>query len=266
MIQEIIPSLEGQGVGSLTNSYIYGLDLSGTAQGAGTIGGILSLTTQQPSNSTTAFYCYDANGNVTDLVGPNGQLLAQYQFDPYGNTFLKSGELASTNPFRFSTKYFDAETGLYYYGYRYYVPEAGQWLGRDPIENVVYIQSRLGVDVINNNEQTSLYNFVVNEPTGHIDYLGLACQSTWGGVSSCHSGDPEQTHDGTPECVDAGCSLVEHPMACPPYTHDGKLRTFTCKYECRKGNWWGIDSSWRWRLKTSTPHEPLPGGDCGCKK
>jgi RHS repeat-associated protein len=36
-------------------------------------------------------------------------------------------------PFRFSTKYLDQETGLYYYGYRYYDPVTGRWLSRDPI-------------------------------------------------------------------------------------------------------------------------------------
>jgi len=77
---------------------------------------------------------YDANGNVTDLVGTNGEFLAQYQYDPYGNTITKSGDLADVNPFRFSTKYLDSETGLLYYGYRYYQPETGRWLGRDPLE------------------------------------------------------------------------------------------------------------------------------------
>jgi len=34
---------------------------------------------------------------------------------------------------RFSTKYFDSETGLYYYGYRFYSPALMRWLNRDPI-------------------------------------------------------------------------------------------------------------------------------------
>ncbi len=143
---------------SSTNSYVYGLDLSGTAQGAGTIGGLLSLTTQQPSNSTTAFYCYDANGNVTDLFGTNGQFLAQYQFDPYGNTISKTGALADVNPFRFSTKYLDAETGLYYYGYRYYVPEIGRWASRDPIGE------KFDINII---------AFCINNPIDVCDHLGL---------------------------------------------------------------------------------------------
>jgi RHS repeat-associated protein len=35
--------------------------------------------------------------------------------------------------YRFSTKYHDQETDLYYYGYRYYSPELGRWLNRDPL-------------------------------------------------------------------------------------------------------------------------------------
>ena len=149
-----------------TNSYVYGLDLSGTAQGAGTIGGLLSLTTQQPSNSTTAFYCYDANGNVTDLVGTNGSFLAQYQYDPFGNLTQASGSEASANPFKFSTKYLDAETGLYYYGYRYYLPEIGRWASRDPIGEVGGL---------------NLVVFTENGPVYRVDLLGESILS-WIGL------------------------------------------------------------------------------------
>jgi len=82
-----------------TNHYVYGLDLSGSMQGAGTIGGILTADL----NGTTAFYCYDANGNVTDLVDTNGSTVAHYEYDPFGNTTVKTGALADSNPFRLST-------------------------------------------------------------------------------------------------------------------------------------------------------------------
>jgi RHS repeat-associated protein len=41
--------------------------------------------------------------------------------------------MASDFSHRFSTKYHDAETGLYYYGYRFYAPGLHRWLNRDPI-------------------------------------------------------------------------------------------------------------------------------------
>lgn len=41
-------------------------------------------------------------------------------YDPFGNITVAEGPEADENPFRFSTKYIDTETGLSYYGYRYY--------------------------------------------------------------------------------------------------------------------------------------------------
>ena len=55
---------------------------------------------------------------------------------PFGEPLLPvtAGTVAAEMPFRFSTKYNDVETGLYYYGYRYYDPSTGRWLSRDPME------------------------------------------------------------------------------------------------------------------------------------
>lgn len=142
-----------------TNSYVWGLDLSGSIQGAGGIGGLLSafLTTTN-QQQTTVFYCYDANGNVTDLVGTNGTVQAHYEYDPFGNVQFATGNLRFVNPFRFSTKYYDDQTGLYYYGYRYYSPELGRWLSKDPL------QERGGAN---------LYAFCLNNPVNYCDPVGL---------------------------------------------------------------------------------------------
>ena len=126
---------------------------------------------------SSAFYCYDANGNVTDLVGTNGQFLAQYQFDPYGNTIAKSGDLADVNPFRFSTKYLDTETGLYCYGYRYYLPEIGRWASRDPIGDESFRMlntTKISIaEMISLPQQAVLYVFVGNAPVDIFDSNGL---------------------------------------------------------------------------------------------
>jgi RHS repeat-associated protein len=59
---------------------------------------------------------------------------------PFGQVVYKTGPFADTNPWQFSTKYCDTETrpspsgtGLLYFGHRYYSPELGRWLSRDPI-------------------------------------------------------------------------------------------------------------------------------------
>jgi RHS repeat-associated protein len=142
-----------ESAGAQTNSYVYGLDLSGSIQGAGTIGGLLSASL----NGTQAYYFYDANGNVSDLVATNGASLAHYEFDPYGNATVSTGSLSEVNPFRFSTKYADDETGFCYYGYRYYDPVTGRWRNRDPFAE------RGGAN---------LFAFAQNDGFNRLDALG----------------------------------------------------------------------------------------------
>ena len=78
---------------------------------------------------------------------------------PFGEPLVSSGTVAAEMPFRFSTKYNDSETGLLYYGYRYYDPITGRWLSRDPIEE---------------EGGTNLYSFLENDVIASIDVLGLA--------------------------------------------------------------------------------------------
>ena len=118
-----------------TIHYYWGKDLSGELQGAGGVSGLLYLTVSN-SNSQLQLYipCYDNNGNVTKYVDANGNIVASYTYDAFGNLISKSGTLADFFRHCFSTKYFDIETGLYYYGYRFYHPVLMRWLNRDPME------------------------------------------------------------------------------------------------------------------------------------
>lgn len=154
-----------------TNDYVYGLDLSQSMQGAGTIGGLLWA---QLDGAPVA-YAYDAYGNVVGLVATNGSLAARYDFDGFGNTMGHSGPLASANPFRFSTKYTDDETGLVYFGFRYYSPQLGRWINRDPMGDVGLVSlPRAGrprsqglSDLLN------LFRALGNSPIANRDPLGL---------------------------------------------------------------------------------------------
>ncbi|MEI7900704.1 MAG: RHS repeat-associated core domain-containing protein [bacterium] len=111
-----------------TNCYTWGLDLSGTLQGAGGVGGLLAVN----RDGTACFPVYDANGNVTAYADSTGSSVAAFSYDAFGNTLSATCPDFSF-PYRFSTKYLDAETGMYDYGYRSYSPELGRWLNRDPI-------------------------------------------------------------------------------------------------------------------------------------
>ena len=111
-------------------SYTRGLDLSGSRQGAGGIGGLLARsehgTSASYAISRTDCYHADGNGNITALVDTNSALSASYQYDPYGNVMSSSGDLKDADVYRFSSKIFHPNSGLYYYGYRFYDPNLRQ--------------------------------------------------------------------------------------------------------------------------------------------
>ena len=137
-------------------SYLWGLDLSGTLQGAGGVGGLLSVT--ENTGSTVSPY-YDANGNTVGYFdNSTGTVAAHYEYGPFGELIRATGSKKDDFNFRFSTKYQDAETGLLYYGFRYYDPVTGRWPNRDPIEE----QGGL-----------NLYGMVGNDSVNAWDWLGL---------------------------------------------------------------------------------------------
>ena len=146
------------GVSTQIAWYVWGLDLSDSLQGAGGIGGLLSSSSGGTTSVSSVFYTCDGNGNVTDLVDTNGVAAAHYEYDPFGNVIAKTGVDPVNNPFGFSTKYVDQETGLSYYGYRYYSPTMGRWISRDPI-------GEAGGE--------NVYGFVGNDAIGAVDALGL---------------------------------------------------------------------------------------------
>jgi RHS repeat-associated protein len=142
-----------------TNSYVWGNDLSGSLQGAGGVGGLLCSITKAQSLEPKAFYpCYDHNGNVEKVLTRSGAVVAAFQYDAFGNCLTTEGTEAQSFAFRFSTKYWDSETGLYYYGYRYYSPDKGRWINRDPLGEVGGLNQ---------------YGFVENSPVKKSDPLGL---------------------------------------------------------------------------------------------
>jgi RHS repeat-associated protein len=146
-----------------TVTYTRGNDLSGTLQGAGGVGGLLARTdnslllTPNSCLPASASYHSDGDGNVTCLMYTNGVLAAKYLYDPFGNTLAQYGSLASANYYRFSSKEWSADSGLYYYLYRFYNPNLQRWLNRDPIEE---------------NGGINLSEFAANNPDDNVDALG----------------------------------------------------------------------------------------------
>ena len=143
---------------SVLRSYVWGPDLSGTLQGAGGVGGL--LVARPGAGMAAQFACYDGNGNITAYVDAGtGQAVNQFEYGPFGEPLRVD---TTAMRFGFSSKYTDPETGLVYYGYRYYNPQTRRWIGRDPIEE---------------NGGPNLYAFVANSSISYVDLLGLGISS-----------------------------------------------------------------------------------------
>jgi RHS repeat-associated protein len=152
----LIAELDGSN--NRVRTYVWGVDLSGTMQGAGGVGGLLVVSQHTPSVSHH-FVAYDGNGNVMGLINAaDGKYSARYEYGPFGEPVRVTGGMGRNNPFRFSTKFTDDESGLLYYGFRFYDPSTGRWLSRDPIEE------RGGINV---------YGFLGNATISQVDWLGL---------------------------------------------------------------------------------------------
>jgi RHS repeat-associated protein len=157
---------------SILTAFTWGSDLSGSQQGAGGVGGLLTVS-YRGTATTNCFVAYDGNGNVASLINAvGGALVASYEYGPFGEVIRQTGPMAKVNPFRFSTKYQDDESDLLYYGHRYYKASTGTWPNHDPI-------GEPGFEVLRNGKANvasggvNLYLFVGNDPVLYADNLGL---------------------------------------------------------------------------------------------
>lgn len=143
---------------SLKTTYAWGNDLSGTTQGAGGIGGLLSVTEHDRQLPLVSYPCYDGNGNITDYLTEEnaGTLTAHYEYDAFGLVKRRIGERDYS--YQFSTKPFDCFSGLNYYNYRNYDAISCRWMNRDLVEE---------------NGGINLYGILRNDSVNFIDKLGL---------------------------------------------------------------------------------------------
>ena len=154
-----------------TTSYVWGLDLSQTLQGAAGVGGLLSMIN---NDNQIYYYCYDVNGNIGQLINSeNISVIASYEFDIYGNIITSKSTYLILNSFIYTSKYYDSEIELYYYGHRYFNNNFGKWISRDPLyekENVENLYLFLANNSINDYDINGLisYKLIINKCMLHV--------------------------------------------------------------------------------------------------
>ncbi|MFZ5655136.1 MAG: RHS repeat domain-containing protein [Pseudomonadota bacterium] len=142
------------------------------------------------------YYAQDHLGSVRDLVNASGQVLASYDYDPYGNPTRTEESGSARADYRYAGLFYHAPSGLYLTHYRVYDPVTARWLSRDPIEEMGGV---------------NLYGYVFQNPINFYDPLGLRCWTNELGQSVCDSGSPfPDTYCPGGDCAAFPASMNDH--------------------------------------------------------
>ncbi len=116
------------------------------------------------------FYHGDHLGSSNVITDAFAGVFEHVEYFPFGETWVEDGGTATLLPYKFTSKELDPETGLYYFGARYYEPRLQRWLSPDAIESVL----RVGVPPAYNPYQYTLWN-----PLRFVDPTGLEEEQSW---------------------------------------------------------------------------------------
>ena len=105
------------------------------------------------------YYHPDHLGSSSYITNLDGEIVQHVEYVPFGEVFIEERNNSWNTPYLFNGKKLDEETGLYYYGARYYNPRESVWLSVDPLAELA--------------PNMSPYRYAFNNPTNFIDPYGL---------------------------------------------------------------------------------------------
>jgi len=146
----------------------------------------LRVATGQGTN--VYYFLNDQLGAPQKLIARNGEVVWSMESEAFGKATVFSDSTV-TNNLRFSSQYYDQESSLHYNTQRYYEPEVGRYLGRDPIEDEAFFrhygQMKYQRELRRLRAQSLLptYLFVWNSPMSFSDSRGLSVHSS--GCGDC---------------------------------------------------------------------------------
>ena len=103
----------------------------------------------------TAINYPDHLGSSSYITNLDGEVSQHIEYVPFGEVFIEERNKTWNTPYLFNAKEFDEETGMYYYGARYYEPRLSLWMSVDPLEEKYY--------------NSSSYAYCNNNPIRFID-------------------------------------------------------------------------------------------------
>ena len=156
-------------LGGTATDYIYfgGKQLARLAGGQWTdlIYGPTGLLAEVPGTQSSApvYRMVDHLGTAVGTLSSTGTVLSLTDYAPFGQVFAGG----STDPYKFTGKERDTESGNDYFGARYYASSMGRWMSPDPYGN--------SVADFGNPQSWNMYSYVLNNPLKYVDPTGLDC-------------------------------------------------------------------------------------------
>jgi RHS repeat-associated protein len=118
------------------------------------------------------FFHPDHLGSTSYVTDDKGAVYEHLQYFPFGETWVQEGQPSQRIPYLFTSKELDEETGLYYFGARYYDPRTSLWVSADPA--MAAYMNRVNRGRALRSHQLALYSYVGNKPTLLTDPDGNA--------------------------------------------------------------------------------------------
>ncbi len=79
------------------------------------------------------YYNPDQLGSSSYITNLDGEVVQHIEYVPFGEAFIEERNNTWNTPYPFNAMEYDEETGMYYYGARYYEPRISLWMSVDPI-------------------------------------------------------------------------------------------------------------------------------------
>jgi RHS repeat-associated protein len=106
---------------------------------------------------TEQYYFHpDHLGSSNYITNIAGEVSQHTEYFAFGETFVEEHKGSNNSPYKFNGKELDNESGLYYYGARYYDPRISIWASVDPLANVDYIMNNEAY--VNGEHNGGIYN------------------------------------------------------------------------------------------------------------
>jgi len=129
------------------------------------------------------FYHPDHLGSTSYVTDAKGAVSQHVEYFPFGETFVAESNNTQRTPYGFTGKEFDEETGLYYFGARYFDARTSVWVSPDPILNS-YLptgnkekdQQLPGMGGVFNSFNLGLYSYGHLNPVVFVDPNGLVTE------------------------------------------------------------------------------------------